>query len=161
MGFLSRSRRNQVNRQVSPGLEEDQLMILNLLKKHTDNTFIQLFRYTFVGGIAFIVDFLTLFIFTEIFSIHYLVSAAMAFLLGLATNYILSIVWVFSRHTISNKWYELGIFALIGIVGLGLNEFFIWIFTESFHLYYLLSKIVSTVLVYLWNFFARKFILFR
>jgi putative flippase GtrA len=132
-----------------------------LLKNRTDNTFIQLFRYTFVGGIAFIVDFSTLFVFTEIFAIYYLISAAIAFLLGLATNYFLSIFWVFHKHTMSNRWHEFGIFALIGIVGLGLNEFFIWFFTEHIHFHYLLSKIVSTVFVYLWNFFARKFILFR
>ena len=136
-------------------------MITKLLKDRTDNTFIQLFRYTFVGGIAFIVDFSMLFVFTEIFSIYYLISAAIAFLLGLTTNYFLSIFWVFHKHTINNRWYEFGVFALIGIVGLGLNEFFIWFFTEHIHFHYLLSKIVSTVFVYLWNFFARKFILFR
>ena len=135
--------------------------LAKLLKNRTDNTFIQLFRYTFVGGIAFIVDFSALFVFTEIFAIYYLISAAIAFLLGLATNYFLRIFWVFYRHTLSNRWYEFGIFALIGIVGLSLNEFFIWFFTEHIHFHYLLSKIVSTVFIYLWNFFARKFILFR
>ena len=140
---------------------KNSFFLAKLLKNRTDNTFIQLFRYTLVGGIAFIVDFSTLFVFTEIFAIYYLISAAIAFLLGLATNYFLSIFWVFRKHTMSNRWYEFGIFALIGIVGLGLNEFFIWFFTEHIDFHYLLSKIVSTVFVYLWNFFARKFILFR
>ncbi len=81
-------------------------MIRELLKNPTDNTFIQLFRYTFVGGVAFIVDFAALFVLTEYFHIYYLTSAALAFLLGLMANYILSIVWVFSKHTLRNKWYE-------------------------------------------------------
>jgi putative flippase GtrA len=137
-------------------------MIPNILiKGRTDNTFIQLFRYTFVGGIAFIADFCSLFVFTEIFAVHYLISAAIAFLLGLMTNYSLSIVWVFHKHTMNNKLYEFIIFAIIGILGLGLNEFFIWFFTERVGFYYLLSKIFSTVFVYLWNFFTRKFVLFR
>jgi len=135
-------------------------VIKKLLKNQTDNTFIQLFRYTFVGGVAFIVDFSSLFIFTEFLNIYYLISAAIAFLLGLTINYILSIVWVFSKRTFRNKRFEFGIFALIGIVGLGFNELFIWFFTEHIHFHYLLSKIVSTVFVYLWNFFARKSILF-
>lgn len=136
-------------------------MIKEFLKNPTDNTFIQLFRYTFVGGVAFIVDFAALFVLTEYFHIYYLTSAALAFLLGLTVNYILSIVWVFSKHTLRNKWYEFGVFALIGIIGLGFNEFFIWFFTESVHFHYLLSKVVSTIFVYSWNFFTRKFILFR
>lgn len=135
-------------------------IIEKLLKNQTENTFIQLFRYTFVGGVAFIVDFSLLFVLTEFLNIHYLASAAIAFLLGLTTNYILSIVWVFSKRRIRSRWFELGIFAVIGIVGLALNELFIWFFTEHIHFHYLLSKIVSTVFVYLWNFFARKSILF-
>lgn len=136
-------------------------MMGKLFRYQTDNTLIQLFRYTIVGGFAFIVDFCSLFIFTEFFNVHYLVSAALAFLLGLTTNYILSIIWVFDRRTLSSRWIELGIFAFIGVIGLGFNELFIWFFTEYVHFHYLMSKIVSTVFVYLWNFFARKFTLFR
>ncbi|MDP2947234.1 MAG: GtrA family protein [Nanoarchaeota archaeon] len=137
------------------------LKISDLLFKKTDKIFVQMFRYTFVGGIAFVVDFCALAFFTEIIGIHYLVSAAIAFLLGLAINYILSTAWVFTKRTFKNKYIEFGFFALIGIVGLGLNELFIWFFTEHIHFYYLFSKIISTIFVYLWNFFARRFLLFR
>jgi len=135
-------------------------MIEKLLKDRSDNIFIQLFRYTFVGGVSFIVDFGTLFIFTEFLKIYYLVSAMLSFLLGLITNYILSINWVFNKRAFKNKWSEFEIFAVIGIVGLGLNELFIYFFTEQVHFYYLLSKIFSTIIVYIWNFFSRKYILF-
>ncbi|MBW1971284.1 MAG: GtrA family protein [Deltaproteobacteria bacterium] len=136
-------------------------MIEKLLKRKTNNIFIQLFRYTFVGGFAFIVDFGSLFVLTEFIHIYYLISAAIAFILGLGTNYILSIIWVFDKRIFKNKYIEFMIFGIIGIVGLGLNELFIWFFTEEMHFYYLISKIISTFFVYLWNFFARKFILFR
>jgi len=142
-------------------VDRTKYIVGKLLKNRTNNTFIQLVRYAFVGGVAFIVDFSLLFFLTEFFGVYYLISAAIAFLLGLAINYILSIVWVFSKRTFRNKWFELGIFTLIGTVGLGFNELFIWFFTEHIHFHYLLSKIVSTVFVYLWNFFARKSILFR
>ena len=56
---------------------------------------------------------------------------------------------------------EIGIFTCIGMIGLGLNELFMWAFTERVRLHYLMSKAVATVFVYFWNFFARKFILFR
>jgi len=152
---------NMRDTRFSSSVNRTKYIVGKLLKNRTNNTFIQLFRYTFVGGVAFIVDFSLLFFLTEFFGVYYLISAAIAFLLGLAINYILSIVWVFSERTFRNKWFELGIFALIGIVGLGFNELFIWFFTEHIHFHYLLSKIVSTVFVYLWNFFARKSILFR
>lgn len=136
-------------------------MIEKLLKKKTDNTFIQLFRYTFVGGLAFIVDFGSLYFFTEFLNIHYLISAAIGFLLGLTTNYMLSIVWVFNKRKLESKYLEFWIFGLVGLIGLVFNELFIWFFTEHIHFHYLISKIITTLLVYLWNFFARKFILFH
>lgn len=136
-------------------------MIKNLFISKSSSTFIQLFRYTFVGGIAFLVDFGLLFAFTEIFNLYYLISAAIAFIAGLVTNYFLSISWVFNRRILKSRSLEFGIFTFIGIVGLCLNELFIWFFTEYIHFHYLLSKIVSTIFIYLWNFFARKYILFK
>ncbi len=136
-------------------------MINQLLKNKTSNLFIQLFRYTIVGGIAFVFDFGTLTILTEFFNIYYLLSAAIAFLLGLSVNYLLSIIWVFEKRTVKSKSIEFVVFSLIGLVGLALNEFFIWFFTEIAGIYYLLSKILSAVFVYLWNFFVRRYTLFR
>jgi len=49
------------------GGNNGKFMIERLLKSRTDNTLIQLFRYTFVGGVAFIVDFGLLFILTDFF----------------------------------------------------------------------------------------------
>ncbi len=136
-------------------------MIKRLLISTTDNLTIQLFRYTFVGGLAFIFDFGILFLLTEFFDIYYLVSAAFAFLVGLTINYFLSIAWVFSNPRFESKWLEFFFFAFIGFIGLGINEIFIWFFTEGVNLHYLMSKIITTLFVYLWNFFCRKYLLFN
>ena len=136
-------------------------MIEALFKNRTNNTFIQLFRYTFVGGIAFVFDFGTLFVLTEYGNVYYLTSAAVAFLIGVTINYFLSIAWVFHRRSVVSRQVEFYVFMGIGIAGLGLNEFFIWFFTEIIQFHYLYSKIVSTFFVYLWNFSIRKFTLFR
>jgi len=140
-------------------------MIMIDLKKiflqNTDNTFLQLFRYTFVGGIAFIADFGLLYILTEYIHFHYLLSATLSFIVGLIINYSLSKLWVFSSNTIKKRWVEFIVFSLIGIVGLGLNNLFLWIFTDYCSIYYMWSKILTTVIVFFWNFLARKFILFN
>jgi len=47
----------------------------------------QFAQYVLVGGLAFVVDFTALFVLTDYFGLHYLVSASLAFLLGLITNY--------------------------------------------------------------------------
>lgn len=114
-----------------------------------------------MGGFAFLIDFGTLFVLTEYVKLHYLVSAAIAFSFGLTVNYLLSILWVFSHHTFKNRWLEFLLFMSIGLVGLGLNELFLWILTDLLMIYYLISKVITTIIVYLWNFFARKVLLFK
>jgi len=132
----------------------------SFLLEKSDQTSIQLLRYTFVGAFAYVVDIGSLFFFTEYLRIHYLVSAALAFILGLITNYLLSIFWVFAKRSIQDCRVELMIFSIIGLVGVGINEFFIWFFTEITDFHYLISKLFSTGFVFFWNFFARKKMLF-
>lgn len=127
----------------------------------TNNTFLQFFRYLFVGGFAFVFDFGFLYILTEYAHLHYLLSAILSFTSGLIINYLLSTLWVFSKNTVKNKKMEFLIFTLIGLVGLVFNTLFLWIFTDLLEFYYLVSKVITTILVYFWNFFARKYILFN
>ncbi len=132
-----------------------------LLKNKTDSTLIQLLRYAFVGGLAFVVDFCTLYALTEYARIYYMHSAALAFLVGLTTNYLISIVWVFQKRTFENRLAEYGIFGLLGVLGLGLNQLLIYVLTEHVGCHYLFSKATATALVFLWNFGSRKLVLFH
>lgn len=122
-------------------------------------TFLQLLKYSVVGGIAFFIDFGTLYFFVLI-GINYLISAAIAFLAGLIVNYLLSTKWVFDSRRIANKKYEFIIFGIIGVIGLLLNEVVIYVATEILYMNLLFSKIAATVIVFIWNFAARKKILF-
>ena len=127
----------------------------------TNNWMLQLFRYGFVGGVAFLVDYGTLFVLTHYAGVLYLWSAAIAFILGLVTNYLISISWVFQHSGKMRVWQEFVCFAIIGVIGLGLNELIMYVGTDMMHLHYMISKLISTAIVFFWNFFARKFMLFN
>ena len=127
-----------------------------LFKEGTDNIFLQFFRYFFVGGFAFLVDFGLLYFFSDICGIYYLISAILSFIISLIVNYILSTHWVFNQSQIDNKMMEFNIFALIGIVGLGFTEVLLYFFTDIVGLYYMFSKIITTAIVMFWNFIARR-----
>lgn len=117
-------------------------------------------RYFFASLLALAADAGALYLLTSYAGVPYLYSGAAAFLLGLTVVYLLSISWVFEHRVSHNPWLEFGIFALIGIVGLGINELVLYVFTGIFGWYYLLSKAASVVVVFSWNFIARKRILF-
>lgn len=136
-------------------------MVDKLFREATDNIFIQTFRYVVSGAIAYGVDYCSLVVFVEIFKIYYLTAALGAFLLGSVTAYILNTRWVFDKRTFEKRYFEISIFIVIGTIGLILNQYIIWFFTENINFHYLFSKLVATMIVVIWNFFARKYILFR
>jgi putative flippase GtrA len=124
------------------------------LRTKSDKTSVQLVRYAFVAGIGLAVDFGLLVLLTEA-GMHYLTAATIAFVVALVVNYVLSMLWVFprSRHS---RWREFGMFGAIGLVGLGLNDLLMWVLTSGLGMHYVLSKAVTTGLVFTWNFIARK-----
>jgi len=133
-----------------------------LFKDKTGNVWIQLVRYGISGFSATIVDFAVLTILTEVFGERLLlVWTAIAFLSGLMVTYLLSTKWVFDTHSVSSRAAEFSIFLLIGLIGLVLTEFFMWLFANKLDLFYLLAKLFASMLVFIWNFSAKKFFLFR
>lgn len=131
-------------------------MIDKLFKQKTDNIFIQLFRYVFVGGTAFAVDFFFLYFFSDICGIYYLISAVLSFIISVLVNYVMSTKWVFNQDNIENKVLEFNLFILISTIGLVFTEILLYLFTDVFGIYYLVSKIISAIIVLFWNFFARR-----
>lgn len=148
------------------------MKIKELFVGDTDNTFIQFFRYCFVGGFAFLVDYGVLILLVEAFKCDEIIASVISFVAGLAVNYVLSTFWIFKNSKIKNRLAEFIAFAVIGVIGLFINAGIIWFFRDflapmnifgsliSADKYYIAGKICSTVVVFLWNFFARKFILF-
>lgn len=136
-------------------------MIGKLFRDTAETMPVQVFRYVLAGSAAYVLDYSVLIIFTEIAGIHYLTSAAMAFLLGAIASYIMNVTWVFNDRIFKNRRLELVIFLSISIAGLFLNHYCIKFFTEGVKMHYLASKLIASVLVSAANFTARKYILFR
>lgn len=126
------------------------------------NLWIQVFRYLVSGGVAFLVDAGLLALLTECFGQHLLLLwTAIAFGAGLLTTYLFSIAWVFDNRSMRSRTAEVAIFVGIGIVGLGLTELLMWLLTDKAGIHYLVAKVITTVIVFVWNFSAKKLILFR
>ena len=139
----------------------------------TDSTFIQFFRSLFVGGVATVVDMGALALMVEFFGIDKIFASIAAFIIGLGVNFILSSFWVFKKAKVNSKTAEFVIFSIIAVIGLLLNTLIIYLFDEyvsgyaifsSFipaDKYYLISKIAATIIVFIWNFFARKYFIYN
>ena len=122
---------------------------------------IQLFSYVIVGGFSFLIDYGLLYFLTEYANFYYILSASISFIVGLIVNYILSTKWIFRKSRLKNTVLEFIIYGIIGILGLILNNILLYIFTDFFQIYYMISKLITAVLVMGWNFVGRRIILFN
>ena len=114
----------------------------------------QILKFGVVGGIAFLIDYALLFIFTEFIGIPSLISAALSFTISLLFNYILSINWVFDVKQKQTS-REVFIFVVLSIIGLTINEIIMYI-GDIIGIYYMITKIGATAIVMVYNFITRK-----
>lgn len=126
----------------------------------TTNIWIQLFRYGFVGGIAFVADAGVLWLLERI-GLSYLTAAGFGFTVGLVVNFALSKCLVFRGNQQTHKeGTEFLVFFITGVIGLALTEGLMYVFTELLLLYFMISKVLAAGIVLIWNFLARKIILY-
>lgn len=131
--------------------------------------FTEFIRYIFVGGAAFIIDMMTLYffktkVFFELGNMGIYISTALGFLAGLIFNYIFSLIFVFKSAKEEKKGrniFSFLLFSLIGVIGLFLTEAGMYAGVDLFNINYLLTKIVVTTIVLIWNYVARKILIFR
>lgn len=129
--------------------------------EETEDTFIQFFRYLFVGGFAFIVDYAASIIAVRVFDIYEVYATIISFILGLTANYILSTLWIFRQRRIEKQSYDFIAFGIIGLVGLLLKAAIVWFLTELPSLPIEISNPIATIVVFVWNFLARKYLLYN
>lgn len=136
--------------------------IKDLFFNSTQNEFIKFFRYCFVGGIAFIVDYAAFVVSSIILGdskISVILSTAIGFVFGLLINFILSKLFVFTEKANTDNYIkEFGAYGVIGIIGLGINEILMLIFITFINKYY--AKIIVALIVLIYNYFARKIFLY-
>lgn len=119
----------------------------------------QIIKFGIVGGSAFVIDYGLMIFLTEVMNINYLISNGLSFSASVVFNYIMSVKWVFDVKKKNSKTNEFLIFVLLSLVGLGINQFIMWISVEKLEVYYILSKIYATIIVMVYNFITRKMFL--
>lgn len=112
-------------------------------------------RFGFTGMISFFVDYCVLVLLTDGFDLHYLISSGISFALSVIMNYIICFKWVF-REASKQSLKSVIIFSGTSLLGLLLNQFIMWLFVEQIFINYKLAKIISTLLVMIWNYFMKR-----
>ena len=128
-----------------------------LLYAPTNNGWLQLFRYGFVGGGAFGV-----YCILGWLGMQYLLAGIISFIVGFAFNFLVS-RWMIFRSTASSKIdvRELISVLAISVIGLLLTEALLFAGTDLIGLDYRIAKIAASILVLFWNYAARKIFVYK
>lgn len=119
----------------------------------------QIIKFGIVGVLAFLIDYVLLFVLVEYLGMYYLISSAISFTVSVVFNYICSMKFVFARRDDISKKKEFIVFLILSIVGLLINQAMMWIMVDKLLIYYMISKIIVTGIVMIWNFISRKIFL--
>jgi putative flippase GtrA len=118
-------------------------------------------KYFVVGGISACVDIGFFFVFAKLLGFNYLAVATVGFLIAVPVNYLLSVRFVFTSGARFKPLQELALVYLVSSIGLGLHLMVLYAAVDRLGLELMLSKLIATGSVFLWNFLARNYFVFR
>lgn len=119
----------------------------------------EILRFIIIGGLSFVIDYGLLWLLVEVFDIYYFYAAALSFIVSFLFNWWANIVWVFKagHQSLSQQVY----FVLASVLGLGINQLFMWFLVEVIALHYMIAKILATIAVSIWNYLSRRKIVLK
>ncbi len=96
----------------------------------------------------------------HVLGLHYLLAAAIGFIVGLFVAYALSVRFAFSQRRVADARAEFILFASVGLLGLALTQIMLHAFVDGTGMAVAPAKIVTAGFVFMFNFGARKVLLF-
>jgi len=121
---------------------------------------IQAIKYGAAAFGGFVVDYAVLLLLKEYVGLHYLIAVPIAFLAGIAVNYLIGVWFVFRNRNLS-LGKELLLFLTISLLALAVTEGSMYLLTDLLRIDYRVSRLISGVVTYLFNFFSRRFLIYR
>ena len=123
-------------------------------------TSIQFFFYLIVGGLATIVEWVAFYVLSSLFKVHYAPATSLAFILSTAANWLFGRLIMF-RDSKQSTAKELLKIYMVSIIGLLMNIAIMFIAIEKIGIQEMISKIIATGVVFIWNFLIRKLVIYK
>lgn len=115
----------------------------------------KLVKYSVVGISGIGVNMIILFFFTERLGLFYLLSSVVAYEISILTNFIINDRWTFKAIDNKSSFLTRALyFNYAMITGAILGMLLLYVFTSLLSINYLVSNIISIVIVFMWRYYA-------
>jgi len=115
--------------------------------------------YLIVGGIATVTEWIIFFVLDKV-SFHYTLATIIAYILSTFVNWLAGRILVFKQNQ-QPIFKEILEIYIASIVGLLMNLVIMWVAVDHLAFNEMLSKIVSTAIVFFYNFLVRKLLIYK
>ena len=107
-----------------------------------------------VGLVSIVADYGVFALLSEVFAVNPVMAAQAGYLVGGLVNYLLNRAHTF---TTDRSHVQAGLrFAGVMVVGFSLTSLFMWIFTQQIGIPGIVARVITTGIVFCWNFGAHK-----
>jgi putative flippase GtrA len=127
----------------------------------SEDKIIQVARFILAGGSTATLDFILYWFIVQILGWHYILAVTISFVVASSVNYYISILWVFFTGKFKSKLSEYFVFLFFTALGLLLNYVILYVGIEILKFNNLNARILSILLVTIFNFITKKFIVFK
>ncbi len=119
----------------------------------------QFLKFSGAGLVALAVDYGLFLLLSEVLGVYYLLASLVSYCVGISVNFALCMKFVFSGREGQTRGQQFLIFFVLSVVGLGLNQVFLWAFVELVGVAASASKLIAAALNSLYNYVSRKYFL--
>ena len=131
----------------------------------------EIIRFAVSGGVCFLIEFALLVLLRDTCGLDTLAATPIAFTVSVIVNYLFCVKWVFpDAGKQGNK--ARAAFFISSVMGLFLNEGLMWLFRVLFGedavvitvfgfavTMYMVNKVLATLIVMVWNYITKRYIL--
>ncbi len=119
---------------------------------------IKFLKFGVVGLLGMVIDFSITWLLKEKVKIHRYIASSTGFIIAATSNYYLNRIWTF-ESTDPGILLEYSSFVIISVIGLGINNLFLYLFEKKLPFY--VAKLFAIGVTVIWNFLANNYITFR
>ena len=124
----------------------------------TDNNYITFFRYIFFGGTVTIINIILLYILVEFIKLNYTLANILSMIICITITYFLSKKFIFTKKVSIGAKKEFLSYIIISIISIIIDTTILNILTKKLSIYYLISKILATIISTITNYILKKLI---
>jgi len=121
----------------------------------------KIIKFLIAGSTAAGTTFFFVYFFTDIIGLWYLTSSVLAFFFGVIVSFTLQKFWTFRGEQEKQTHHQLVLFISLGICGMVINAFGMYLLVDKAHLWYMLAQFITAAGIAVMNYFVYQLVIFK